>query len=550
MGNRLIRIFIAPSLFALAGIGQANAVINCNSPSGFLQSIGTFNTGDFAIFGPDCNHLQSATLSLNLTLNSLTIGTATLSAPNSDSVWQLTGSGNNVSTAFHLNPGTGTITSGTISEFVAQTTNAQAFGGNYGRISFGAVGSSNGFEMGVFGEFGGTTATGSMGPFVIQNAVENPAGTFTLTEFLRGITIAGGSEDTNLGAVNIGINATTSQNLLVLNAKVPSIAGTLDSSAFLFAGKSFDGVTARAEYWRQKVNVTSQAGASQFVWHNNLNGAGYTQRMALTDGGVLNVQTGYQINGVAAATTIGTTSAPLGGSVTALAGLTSVQTANVTGGTAASSALALQSTSGVGTSDKITMSIGNNGASQVLTIRNSDATCGVVGCIVIGTGSSNPNYLTQIAAPSGAHALLQFTNATTGYTNAVGTYFGVLNGETQFRIANLSNEGIEFITNNNFAMKLYASGGISLNTAGGQVDPGATNFSAGGFVQTGVSTVAGLPTCNASTKGARRFVTDANLATYHSTAVGGGTNQLGVTCDGTNWYLSANDNFKPEKMAS
>jgi hypothetical protein len=37
-------------------------------------------------------------------------------------------------------------------------------------------------------------------------------------------------------------------------------------------------------------------------------------------------------------------------------------------------------------------------------------------------------------------------------------------------------------------------------------------------------------------------VTDAN-ATFHTTAAGGGANNIGVTCDGTNWYLSANDNI-------
>lgn len=40
------------------GISGAQAQ-SCNSPSGFIQSIGTYNVGDFAIFGPDCNHISS-----------------------------------------------------------------------------------------------------------------------------------------------------------------------------------------------------------------------------------------------------------------------------------------------------------------------------------------------------------------------------------------------------------------------------------------------------------------------------------------------------------
>lgn len=59
-----------------------------------------------------------------------------------------------------------------------------------------------------------------------------------------------------------------------------------------------------------------------------------------------------------------------------------------------------------------------------------------------------------------------------------------------------------------------------------------------GAVVTAVSTVAGLPTCNAGSKGARRFVTDSNATTFHNTVAGGGANNVGVTCDGTNWYIS------------
>lgn len=50
-------------------------------------------------------------------------------------------------------------------------------------------------------------------------------------------------------------------------------------------------------------------------------------------------------------------------------------------------------------------------------------------------------------------------------------------------------------------------------------------------------TVATLPTCGASTKGMRSFVTDQNTAVaYHGAVTGGGSNQQGVTCDGTAWY--------------
>ena len=62
-----------------------------------------------------------------------------------------------------------------------------------------------------------------------------------------------------------------------------------------------------------------------------------------------------------------------------------------------------------------------------------------------------------------------------------------------------------------------------------------------GGLQTAVSTVSALPTCQTSapsTQGQRRFVTDANSVTFHATVTtGGGSNKVSVICDGTNWYV-------------
>jgi hypothetical protein len=51
-----------------------------------------------------------------------------------------------------------------------------------------------------------------------------------------------------------------------------------------------------------------------------------------------------------------------------------------------------------------------------------------------------------------------------------------------------------------------------------------------------VTTAAGLPSASAN-KGARAFVTDATSVTFHATAVGGGSNNVGVVSDGTIWYI-------------
>jgi hypothetical protein len=86
-------------------------------------------------------------------------------------------------------------------------------------------------------------------------------------------------------------------------------------------------------------------------------------------------------------------------------------------------------------------------------------------------------------------------------------------------------------------LRLQQSGGLSLGAGNIATDPGAAIGLASSWQTTAV-TVAALPTCNAAAKGQRRFVTDSNTVVYHATVAGGGANNVGVTCDGTNWYAS------------
>jgi len=51
------------------------------------------------------------------------------------------------------------------------------------------------------------------------------------------------------------------------------------------------------------------------------------------------------------------------------------------------------------------------------------------------------------------------------------------------------------------------------------------------------STVAGLPTCNASLNGQIYFVTNLLTPTVLGTAIGGGAVQALVHCNGTNWIV-------------
>ena len=196
---------------------------------------------------------------------------------------QLQGQGNNLTTALHINPGSGTLPTGTIDEFVLHRTNLQAFGGNYGRWSFTAQGSDQGNVTGLFGEFGGTAP---IGPFVLQVGIENPPATFASYEGWRFQTSTTGSEDDNIGAVLFGLGATVPRNQIVLPIANISVKGTRDSHAVLWEGKANDG-TERAVWWRAKVNVTANAGASSFLLQQNLNGGGWVTWLEISDAGVV-----------------------------------------------------------------------------------------------------------------------------------------------------------------------------------------------------------------------------------------------------------------------
>lgn len=90
------------------------------------------------------------------------------------------------------------------------------------------------------------------------------------------------------------------------------------------------------------------------------------------------------------------------------------------------------------------------------------------------------------------------------------------------------------------AMRIQPSGGVSVGTT---TDPGIgailanTSIKATTYMQSGVTVVASLPTCNAGTQGARMFVTDqATAIAYHGAVTGSGAFKQGVLCDGTAWY--------------
>jgi len=95
----------------------------------------------------------------------------------------------------------------------------------------------------------------------------------------------------------------------------------------------------------------------------------------------------------------------------------------------------------------------------------------------------------------------------------------------------------------NRLVTVNASNGANptINVTGGNlaITPavvGGSFIQATTYVQTGTTTVAGLPACAAGTKGAHHFVTDGNTANaFRGAVTGGGALQQWVTCDGTAW---------------
>jgi hypothetical protein len=92
------------------------------------------------------------------------------------------------------------------------------------------------------------------------------------------------------------------------------------------------------------------------------------------------------------------------------------------------------------------------------------------------------------------------------------------------------------------------SGGINLNSATsvtGNLSVSGTSTLTGAVSMPGGTTgpltisqgytVAGLPTCNTASKGARAFVTDAANPTWNSPVTGGSSNTIGVLCNGNTW---------------
>jgi hypothetical protein len=78
-----------------------------------------------------------------------------------------------------------------------------------------------------------------------------------------------------------------------------------------------------------------------------------------------------------------------------------------------------------------------------------------------------------------------------------------------------------------------------------EVNSGTAGTYTGTALVLGPQTVAQLPTCSSTTKGARATATDATSTTFLATLTGSGANIVPAFCNGTNWLIgeAANDRF-------
>lgn len=76
--------------------------------------------------------------------------------------------------------------------------------------------------------------------------------------------------------------------------------------------------------------------------------------------------------------------------------------------------------------------------------------------------------------------------------------------------------------------------GTSPNTMSADLDLNSNDIL---NISSAVTTVGALGSAATAGAGARRYVTDATVATFASTVVGGGSNKVPVYSDGTNWKI-------------
>lgn len=193
----------------------------------------------------------------------------------------------------------------------------------------------------------------------------------------------------------------------------------------------------------------------------------------------------------------------------------------------------------------------HNGATTFNAATTTNATTALNGTTTITTTTASPlTASSTLDTAAGTNFVIKHSRATQTSGDGVGNiYFqandsgGTLTNFGQIEaVADTITDGAEAAsirlrTGSSPTERLRVGPlGVQVGT-GLLTDPGAGNLRTQGGVQIAITTVAGLPTCNAGLEGMMRGVSDANSTTYHATAAGSGANHMPVYCDGTNWVL-------------
>ena len=86
--------------------------------------------------------------------------------------------------------------------------------------------------------------------------------------------------------INLGDNTATQDVALDITKDEPGVAGQRDSNILQFEGTAFDSAGHTVQ-WQQSVNITTDAGVSEFIWQSRIDVAAFATRFAVNDAGLI-----------------------------------------------------------------------------------------------------------------------------------------------------------------------------------------------------------------------------------------------------------------------
>ena len=384
--------------------------------------------------------------------------------------------------------------------------------GTYASVFVTAIGansSTEAFRFGTAGQLGIGGATYGTSGYVLTSGGASAAPTWSQ---VSATSLSGILPVANGGT---GLASWTTGSLVYASAST-TLAGLADVATgnALISG----GVGAAPSYG--KIGLTTHITGTLAVGNG---GTGVT--ITPTDGQLLIGSTsgsGYTVAALTQGTNIAITNGSGSISIATSATpsfATSVTTPLVIGGTAASSALTLQSTSGVGTSDSILFKVGNNGATTAMTISTAGLvtannfgsssvaiTGGAINGTPIGATTASTGAFTTVTASTSVTSPLNFGGTTASSTltlqstSGVGTTDSILfkvgnNGATTaMSIATGGTVTVGTLNLTNALGVAYGGTGLTTTPANGAIDIG----NGSGFTRGTLTPGTGISVTNAS----------------------------------------------------